>query len=277
MAAKSWHWRIILALGTFFTLTLILFPVYILFKYSFSDRASIVTGGEVIPWWPYNPTLEMYRFLFSASDFLRANLMSAEIALLTVAISLILGAPAAYALARYRIPAKGVLLLSLLSVRLFPDVAAAVPVAELLFKLNMQNSVLGVSLAHTLLAMPYVIFIAMGVFDTIPRDLEEQALVLGAGRFRIFFRVALPLAGPGLAAAAIYAFLLSWDEFIFAYFLLFFSDTFTLPVYLQKILSWSPQQNLLAAVSVVLSLPVILFTLAVQRYMRAGILSGALK
>jgi multiple sugar transport system permease protein len=277
MTGKSWHWRIVLALATLSTLVLVVFPVYILFKYSFSDRASIVTGGEVIPWWPYSPTLEMYRFLFSASDFLRANLMSAEVALLAVAISLILGAPAAYALARYRVPAKGVLLLSLLSVRLFPDVAAVVPVAEIFFRLNLQNSVLGVALAHTLLAMPYVLFIAMGVFEAIPRDLDEQALVLGAGKLGAFFKVSLPLAGPGLAAAAIYAFLLSWDEFIFAYFLLFFSDTFTLPVYLQKILSWSPQQNLLAAVSVILSLPVILFTLAVQRYMRLGILSGALK
>jgi multiple sugar transport system permease protein len=117
----------------------------------------------------------------------------------------------------------------------------------------------------------------MGVFETIPRDLDEQAQILGASKLYSFTRIILPVALPGLAAAAIYVFLLSWDEFIFAYFLLAFGDLSTLPVLLKKILSWTPQHNLLAAISVMLSIPVIVFTFVVQKYMRTGATAGAVK
>ena len=136
---------------------------------------------------------------------------------------------------------------------------------------------LGVALAHSLLSIPYVIFIAMGVFETIPRDLDEQAQILGASKLYSFTRIIIPVALPGLAAAAIYVFLLSWDEFIFAYFLLAFGDLSTLPVLLKKILSWTPQHNLLAAISVMLSIPVMIFTFLVQKYMRTGATAGAVK
>ena len=101
--------------------------------------------------------------------------------------------------------------------------------------------------------------------------------MLGAGKLYSFVHIILPVALPGLAAAAIYVFLLSWDEFIFAYFLLVFGYLSTLPVLLRKILSWTPQHNLLAAISVLLSLPVIIFTFVVQKYMRTGAGGGAIK
>ena len=165
----------------------------------------------------------------------------------------------------------------LISVRLFPDIVSVVPVVEIFIKLRLINTKIGVALAHSLLSIPYVIFIAMGVFETIPKDLDEQAQIMGASKLYSFVRVILPVALPGLAAAAIYVFLLSWDEFIFAYFILAFGNLSTLPVMLQKILSWTPQHNLLAAISVMLSIPVIIFTFIVQKYMRAGATAGAVK
>lgn len=269
--------RIIWILGIVIMIIIVLFPIFVMFKYSISDRASVVTGGRPIPLWPYEPTIEQFSGLFSMERFFSSFIVSLEVALLSIIISLLIGTPAAYALVKYRFPGVMVLAILLISVRLFPDIVSVVPVVETFIKAGLINSIFGVAMAHSLLSIPYVIFIAMGIFETIPRDLEEQAWILGASWLYGFVRIVLPVALPGLAAAAIYVFLLSWDEFIFAYFLLAFGDISTLPVLLQKILSWTPQHNLISAISLLLSIPVIIFTLIVQKYMQAGATAGAVK
>jgi multiple sugar transport system permease protein len=269
--------RVIWLIGIIIMILIVLVPIFVMFKYSISDRSSVVTGGRPIPLWPYHPTLEQFQGLVTMERFSTAALTSLEVALLSIIIALVIGTPAAYGLARYRFPGVMVLATLLISVRLFPDIVSVVPVVEVFIKFRLVNSVIGVALAHSLLSIPYVIFIAMGVFETIPRELDEQAQILGASKLYSFVRIVLPVALPGLAAAAIYVFLLSWDEFIFAYFLLAFGDLSTLPVLLKKILSWTPQHNLLAAISVMLSIPVIIFTFVVQKYMRTGATAGAIK
>ncbi len=263
--------------GIIIMIIIVLIPIFVMLKYSLSDRSSVVTGGKPIPLWPYHPTMEQFRGLATMDRFIRSFIISLEVALLSIVFSLIIGTPAAYALVRYRFPGVMVLATLLISVRLFPDIVSVVPIVETFIAFRLVNSVPGVAMAHSLLSIPYVIFIAMGVFETIPRDLDEQAQILGASRIYSFTRIILPVALPGLAAAAIYVFLLSWDEFIFAYFLLAFGDLSTLPVLLQKILSWTPQHNLIAAISVMLSIPVVIFTFIVQKYMQAGATAGAVK
>lgn len=272
--------RLLKTLVILTVLFFILFPIFILVKYSISDKESIITGGKYPePFWPFSVDTEIFKVLFGREDFLLAGLASLEIASLTVLFCLILGTPTAFALARFKIPGIGVILFFLLSVRLFPDIAAVIPVAEQLLRrpFSYLPSVVLVALAHTLLSLPYTIYIAQGVFETIPRDLEEQAQVLGAKRSYAFWRILIPLALPGLAAAAIYTFFLSWNEFIFAYFLMFKQTTVSLPVYLLRILSWAPQKNFIMAISLVISVPVIIFTFLVQKYMRAGLTAGAVK
>lgn len=277
MKRINWGWVIGLAVAVF----LVIFPVYILFKYSISDRASIVTGGMYPePFWPLKPTVEMFAYLLNRQDFLMAGLISVKVALYTVAISLLLGTPAAFALARYRFPGYAVLLFSLISVRLFPDISTVIPVVEFFYRapLNQLPVDIQVALAHSLLALPYVIYIAISVFEVVPKDLEEQAAILGCSRLYTLVRIVIPVAAPGLAAGAIYTFLLSWNEFIFSYYLTFTNPSgTTLPVYLLRILAWTPQKNLLAALSLVISVPVILFTFLVQKYMRTGLTAGAVK
>jgi multiple sugar transport system permease protein len=180
-------------------------------------------------------------------------------------------------MARFRVPGRKAIVLGLISVRLFPDIASIIPIAEFFIRFNLHNTYAGVILAHTLLALPYVIFIGMGAFETIPVDLENQAKVMGANQYQIFYSILLPLAIPGLAAAAMYTFLMSWDEFIFSYFLLGLGKISTLTLYLKQKLSYAPPQNLLATISVCLSLPVIAFSLLLQKYMTAGITSGSIK
>jgi multiple sugar transport system permease protein len=269
--------RVLWLIGIIVMIIIVLIPIFVMIKYSLSDRSSVVTGGKPIPLWPYHPTVEQFRGLAAMDRFMGSFMVSLEVALLSIVFSLILGTPAAYALVRYRFPGVMVLATLLISVRLFPDIVSVVPIVEIFIRFRLVNSVPGVALAHSLLSIPYVIFIAMGVFETIPRDLDEQAQILGASRIYSFTRIVLPVALPGLVAAAIYVFLLSWDEFIFAYFLLAFGELSTLPVLLQKILSWTPQHNLIAAISVMISIPVVLFTFIVQKYMRAGATAGAVK
>ena len=269
--------RLVWLIGIILMILVVLAPIFVMFKYSISDRSTVVTGGMPIPLWPYHPTIEQFQGLATMHTFITSAFASMKVALLSVIISLVIGTPAAYALVRYRFPGIMVLAMLLISVRFFPDIVSVVPIVETFMKLGLVNTVLGVAMAHSLLSTPYVIFIAMGVFESIPKDLDEQAQILGASKLYSFTRIILPVALPGLAAAAIYVFLLSWDEFIFAYFLLAFGDLSTLPVLLQKILSWTPQHNLLAAISVMLSIPVIIFTFMVQKYMQTGATAGAVK
>ncbi len=267
-----------IGLGLF--LVAVLIPPFLLFKYSISDKESVVTGGEYPqPFWPFHPTLQLFEQLFTRDDFLGAFSLSLQIALLTVFFSLVLGAPAAFALARYRFPGKALVLFLMISVRLLPDITSVVPVVEQFarYPFSLVPELLQVALAHTLLSLPYVLYIAIGVFETIPRDLEEQAQLLGASRLFAFRHIVLPVALPGLAAAAIYAFLLSWNEFVFTFFLTFQSTSTTLPVLLQRIMAWTVQTNYLAAIALALTLPVIVFTMIVQKYMRAGMMAGAIK
>ena len=269
--------RTILITGILLALMTVLIPVYLLAKYSISDIASINTGGEPIPLWPLSPSLHAFAYLFTDHHFYSVLLNSVLVALMTVLFSLLLGVPASYVLGRYKIPGRKALLLGIISVRLFPDIASVIPIVEFFIRIGVHQTYLGVILAHTLLALPYVIFIGMGAFESIPEDLEHQAWVMGASRFQTFYKILLPLAVPGLAAAAIYTFLLSWDEFIFAYFLtLGKQEIFTLTLYLNGIKHAEPQ-NLLAAISVCLSIPVVIFSLMVQRYMIAGISTGSVK
>ncbi len=270
---KKFLW--IVSIGA--AILLVVGPVYLLVKYAISDSASINTGGAPIPLWPYHPTFRCFTYLFSDSQFFGVISNSLLIATCTVGLSMLLGVPAAYSLGRFKIPGRRLLILGLISVRLFPDIASVIPITEFLIRLRLQNTYAGIIMAHTLLALPYVIFIGMSAFEAIPADLEQQARVMGAGGFAIFFRILLPLCIPGLVAAAIYTFLLSWDEFIFAYFILGLGKISTLTLYLKQKLAFSPPQNILASISVLLSLPVIVFSLLLQKYMTAGITTGSVK
>lgn len=269
--------KYILFAGLSIAVVMVLMPVYILLKYSVSDAASINTGGKPIPLWPYHPTIRNFLYLFTDREFYSVVLNSFFIAISSVFLSILLGVPASYILARYSIPGRKIFLLGLISIRLFPDISSVIPAAEFFIRIGAHNTYWGVICAHSLLSLPYVIYIAISAFETVPRDLEEQAKVMGAHGFQVFFKILLPLAIPGIIAAAIYTFLLSWDEFIFAYFLLGLGKISTLTLYLNKRMMFAPPQNILATISVCLSLPVVIFSLLVQRYLTAGVISGSVK
>lgn len=257
----------------------ITFPVYMLIKYSL--HTNIVTYGRPLPIWPDNPTLGNYINLMSDKGLWRVVWNSLYIALTSVTATLLIGLPAGYVLARFNFPFKRLFLILLVSLRLFPDIASVIPVTTFFIKLNMDGTYISVIMAHTLLALPYVIYISSFAFEFVPRDVEEQARVLGAGRIRIFFQILIPMILPSVITSAIYTFLLSWDEFVFAHFLLGTGAGYlkTLTLYLDEAVTGSQQvqEHIQSAISVILSVPVIIFTYIVQRYMVSGGTVGSIK
>jgi multiple sugar transport system permease protein len=260
-----------------------LLPLYVMFKYSISDKTSWVTAGKYpVPWWPFHPTLENFFYYLKDRRFWTNAAMSLKISSLTVLLSIMLGVPAAYSLTRFKFPALGVLLFLILSIRTIPDVAAAVPVAQLFSgKLWARvPAVLKIALTHCLFGLPYIIFVTQGIFETIPKDLDEQAYVLGASRTYTFLRIIAPLVVPGVAAAAIYVFILSWNEFLFAYFITATSTVSTVPlaVYMKNMFGVSsPNPVQLSLISLIVSIPVLIFTFVIQKYIVAGMTAGAVK
>ncbi len=265
----------LVVLGVLF---LVSFPVYMLIKYSL--HTNVVSYGRPLPLWPDNPTFANYLNLLNDRGLWRVTTNSLIIALSSVGLTLLLGLPAGYVMSRYDFGFKRLFLILIVSVRLFPDIASVIPVTTFFFKLNIHSSYISVILAHTLLALPYVIYIASFAFDFVPKDVEEQARVLGANRATIFFVILVPMIMPSVLTSAIYTFLLSWDEFVFAHFLLGSEGALkTLTLYLDDAVTGSQQvqEHVQSAISVVLSVPVIIFTYLVQRHMVAGSTVGAVK
>ena len=265
------------------TLIATLIPLYILIRYAISDKASWVTGGRYpVPIWPFAPTSENLLYYLSDKRFWGNALMSLRIAGITVGISTILGVPAAYAFTRFKFPLVGVMMFSLISIRMIPDVAAAIPAAKvfaesLLVHLPTEGKV---AIAHSLFGLPYMIFVVQGIFETIPKDIDEQAYILGASKTYTFTRIVAPLVVPGIAASAIYVFILSWNEFLYAYFITSTSSVSSIPlaVYMKNLFGISsPSHVQLSCISLIVSAPVLITTFFIQKYIVAGATEGAVK
>jgi len=141
-----------------------------------------------------------------------STLNSVLVALITIAISFALGLPAGYAIARYAFPGRDAIKLLIIALRMFPVMTMAVPLAVLYIELGLSDTLLGVALAHTSMALPFVVLITSSIFMSVPVAYEEAGMVFGLSRSEVFFRITLPLALPGLAAAAIFTFVMSWNE-----------------------------------------------------------------
>ena len=189
-----------------------LFPFYWLINTSLKTGADLSSADLVPP----NPNLDNYSSIFENDNFVRALRNSAIISLSTTAIALVIGAFAAYALARLRFPMKFLLLAVVLSISTFPEIAIAAPVFKLWTDLGLYNTYLGLILPDLTFTLPLTIYILTSFFREIPRELEEAALVDGATYFQSFRKVVLPLAAPGLVTAGLLAFIFVWNEFLFA-------------------------------------------------------------
>ena len=209
---------------------------------------------------------ENYLMFFRVTnDALPALVRSIEVALLTIAISLSIGGLAGYAFARYYFKGKNLLKLSVLFVRMFPGVSIAMPMVIILARMGFYDKPLGLSLVYSVGQIGMTTWITASIFMGIPVELEEAAQIFGCSRWGAFFHVTLPLALPGLAASAMYAFIGSWSETAQAVILTQFNPTFPVVVY-QTLVGAKGLVNLVAAGGVTMAVPAIVFTLIIRRY-----------
>jgi multiple sugar transport system permease protein len=185
-------------------------------------------------------------------------------AFLTIAASLVLGAPGGYALARFRFRGKDAISLGLLVSKMFPTAILSIPLAVAFIQLDLYDTIWGVALVHTAMALPFVIIVTAGVFVGVPRDLEEAAQTLGCNRLQAFLRVVMPLALPGLAAAAIFTFVISWNE-VFAATILTLRNR-TLPAQVLSSLSDSPLYYRYAG-GFFMIVPALIFIFFIRKYL----------
>ena len=205
---------------------------------------------------------------------------SASVAGLTILFCLILSVPAGYALARFPLPFKEGIFLILLASMMLPFQALLIPLYLLLNDLGLMASKPGLAVLHTILQLPFSIYLMRNSFEAIPKEMEEAAVVDGASSFFAFRRIFLPLVAPGIVTVALFAFITSWNEFIGALILMNHEDSFTVPIMMTGVMTgnfgainWGGLQA-----SVIVSiLPCMVVYLLLQRYYISGLLSGAVK
>jgi multiple sugar transport system permease protein len=252
-----------------------LFPLVWVLGLSLKTRLQVLATPPLYVWWP---TLENYADVLTRADFGRAFLNTMIVSASAVLLSLCVGAPAAYAFARFPFTGRSFLFFALLVMRMLPPIAVLVPMYVLFNKLGLATTRFSVVLAYTTFSLPLVVWIMRGFFEDLPVELEESAWIDGASRYRAFVHIVLPLARPGLAAAAILCLQLAWNDFLFAA-VLTNNATQTLPVLMSAFsagdsgVDWGG----LTASGMLVILPVIVFSFAAQRHLLAGLSSGALK
>lgn len=222
-------------------------------------------------------TLENYVSALSRAGVPAALINSVVTAVISTALSLVLAVPAAYAITRFRTPSGRVFILAALVTRMVPTIAVGAPLIEVMRTLGLTDTSFGLALAHTTISLPLSIWLMASFFEAVPDELGEAAEVDGCSRLQAMVRVVLPVVSGGLAVTAIFAFLASWNEFLFAL-LLTSVRAQTTPVVIANFqtqfgLDWGG----MTALATVYSVPVILLTLFLQRHIVAGLTLGAVK
>ena len=258
---------------TLLLLALTLFPVLWLIQLSLKVESEAFRMPPQLIFWP---TLENYVALFQGK-FARSFGNSLIVSVSTTLISLVLGVPAAYALSRAGFQADKGIALWVLTTRMAPPIAFAIPFFLTYRYLGLIDTLLGLMIIYLTFNLSLVIWMMRTFFDGLPRSLEEAAEIDGAGPWGAFLRITLPLAGPGLATTAIFCFLFAWNDFFFAL-VLTRSRAQMAPVAIVNFMNYEGWEwGKIAAGGTLIMLPVVIFSLLVRRYLIRGLTAGALK
>lgn len=262
---------------------LIIFPLYWVVSTSF--RPAVGQMGTGFAWFPQNPTLENYKTLISLSKvgfggaaFVDYIKNSTIVALSTTLISISIGTLAAYSMSRFNYRGKVGVLLIFIVTQLITTIALILPLYRVFRVLGLIDTRLALVLTYTSFAVPFCTWFLKGFFDSIPIELDEAALIDGASRLQALILVILPVSLPGIVATGVFAFIISWNEFMFALTFINSASIKTIPVGIAELLGehfvpW----GVVTAGGVLASIPVILFFAIFQRYIVKGLTSGAIK
>jgi multiple sugar transport system permease protein len=253
-------------------------PVYWMLTISLKNE---VDQFAVPPlWFSFSPTLAHYRDAFFTRSFAQYLITSAIVSVSSTICALLIGTLAAYALARFRMPHRidRKLALWILSTRMFPPIVTAVPLFLMMRDLGLLNTQLALIILYTGFNLPFVVWMMRGFFIEIPRELEDAAMMDGDSRMGALRRVLLPLVAPGLAATAVFCLIISWNEFLFALVMTQTDEAMTLPVGIAgRVTQYEIKWGVMSAAGVVAMLPILVFALAVQKYLVRGLSLGAVK
>jgi len=247
-------------------------PVYFMVALSVMEPSEFFRPHPA--YFPTRFTTQWWERVLSSETLYPAFTKSLVVATVTTAIAVVISVPGAYAISRMAPRVKYFLILSLFFTRMYPEIGIALPVAVLFLRMGLYESIMGLVFAHLILVLPVCAWILVGAFETIPRDLEEAASVDGASRLGTLWRVVIPLAAPGISVAAIFSWLLSWDEVTYARFLTLLHPT--LPIQLLDIIGRSGP-TVVATWATIVTIPVVIVTYLMQRWLRADYLAGAVK
>jgi ABC-type glycerol-3-phosphate transport system permease component len=251
------------------------FPLYWMAVTAVKPQSEIITPEPV--WWPSELVWDRFPQVIDRGfgRFLRNSLI---VAVTTTAIGLVVATMAGYALARFRIPLRKYLALVILATQLFPVVVLLIPLFIVMRNLGLTGSLWGLVVAYLAFITPLMIWILRGFFLSVPNELEEAALIDGCTRFGAMRRVILPLAGPGIAAVSIFAWIAAWNEFLFALTFVRSESLRTLPVGLAFFVEQERvDHGAIMAASLLFTLPVVIFFLFVHKRLTTGLVAGAVK
>lgn len=271
LALKGGFWLLILAIVVFSV-----FPFYYAVLTSFKGGASLFE----INYFPRDWDFTNYVSIFKEQPFGRNIFNSVLVAVAVVSLALFLGVTAAYALGRVQFRGRTTLLLTVLAVSMFPQVAVLSGMFELIRFLGIYNNLLGLILANTVLTLPFTVWVLTTFMRELPKELEESAVVDGATPWVIITKIFMPLMWPALVTTGLLAFIAAWNEFLFALTFTLSNEQRTVPVAIALISGASefelPWGNIMAA-SVLVTVPVIVLVLIFQRKIVAGLTAGAVK
>jgi len=268
--------QILLHVAVVVSIAMLAFPIVLLLFNSLKTEIDIFASPMGIP---TRVTWENFRHVLTETSFLINLRNSAIIATATVLLSVMVTAPAGYALSRFKFRGRTLFSMWLLATQSFPGIIMVLGLFTVLKTYGLLNTLPGLVVMHTSFSMPFSIWLLKGYFDKIPTALEEAARIDGCTRLQSLVKIVLPLSVPGLLAVATFSLLLSWNEFFFALVIMRDNAHYTLPVFLSRFLGsggvvqWGP----LSAAALLVSIPVFVLFLLGQRYLVSGLTGGAIK
>jgi N,N'-diacetylchitobiose transport system permease protein len=255
----------------------LVFPVFWMISTAFKPDDQIVSQNPT--WFSGSPTLSHFRDAIDKPFFWQDVKNSLIIVAATVAISMTLAFLAAVALAKYRFTGRKIFIVLMIGIQMLPGAGLIIPLYVVLARYHQVNALSGVIITYLTFALPFSVWTLRGFILGIPKDLEEAAMVDGSTRLGAFVRILLPLVAPGLVATSVFAFITSWNEYIFARILLNDQSKQTVTVWLSYFLGTSRNTDwgALMAASTLTAIPVVIFFLIVQRRIAFGLTAGAVK
>jgi arabinogalactan oligomer / maltooligosaccharide transport system permease protein len=266
------------------------YPILWVFTIAFSGKQSLAIVNlpsnptttdrlRAIAPWPEEVSASNFVSVMRDQPFARWIFNSAVVAAATTVVGVFMACTAAYAFSRFRFPGRRAGLMSFLVSQMFPGTLTLIPLYIILVQwLELGSSWIGLILIYATTAIPFCVWMLKGYFDTIPKELEESALMDGASTGRIFFSIVLPLAKPAVAVTALFAFMTGWNEFILAATFMDKELMYTAPVGLRFFVGGFQQQwGFFAAGSIIVAIPVVVLFMYLQKYLVSGLTAGAVK